>query len=143
MPAERVSAALRRVVMERAADLCEYCRSPAAFATQSFTVEHIVPRDAGGETTLGNLAWACFGCNSHKHTTTRGVDPVSGEQAALFHPREQSWSDHFAWSDDFTRVRGTTPQGRVTVEALQLNRAGLVNLRRVLAAAGAHPPPER
>jgi hypothetical protein len=45
MPDQRVGAALRRVVQARARDLCEYCRCPAQFATQSFTVEHIVPRD--------------------------------------------------------------------------------------------------
>jgi hypothetical protein len=44
MPAKRVTAALKRVVMARACGLCEYCRSPARFATQSFTVEHITPR---------------------------------------------------------------------------------------------------
>ncbi|MEK7787389.1 MAG: HNH endonuclease [Chloroflexota bacterium] len=42
----------------------------AQFATQSFTVEHIKPRAAGGETTLDNLAWACFGCNGHKQART-------------------------------------------------------------------------
>jgi hypothetical protein len=45
MPDQRVGAALRRVVQARARDLCEYCRCPAQFATQSFTVEHIEPRD--------------------------------------------------------------------------------------------------
>ena len=38
-------------------------------------------------------------------------------------------------------VVGMTPSGRATVMALQLNRPGLVNLRRILAAAGEHPPP--
>jgi hypothetical protein len=35
-----------------------------------------------------------------------------------------------------------TPIGRAPVEALHLNRPGLVNLRRILHAAGEHPPPE-
>lgn len=58
----------------RALARCEYCRCPAQFATQSFTIEHIEPRDTGGETVLENLAWACFGCNGHKHTATHGID---------------------------------------------------------------------
>ena len=139
---ERVTAALWRVVKARARDHCEYCRSPEQFATQSFTVEHVLPRDAGGETVLENLAWACFGCNGHKHTATHGIDPETGERVPLFHPRQQRWLDHFVWSDDFTRIGGTTPIGRATIAVLHLNRAGLVNLRRVLAAGGAHPPPE-
>lgn len=32
--------------------------------------------------------------------------------------------------------------GRATVDALCLNRQALVNLRRVLVAAGEHPPQE-
>lgn len=45
----------------------------------------------------------------------------------LFGPRQQKWSRHFAWSDDFTRVVGRTRTGRATVEALQLNRPELVS----------------
>ncbi len=140
MMPERVPIALRRVVAARARDYCEYCQSPAQFATQSFTVEHIQPRAAGGETTLGNLAWACFGCNGHKQVRTHAIDPESGERVALFNPRQQTWREHFAWSADFTLVVGQTPCGRATVEALKLNRLGLINLRRALVVTGFHPP---
>lgn len=142
MSDQRVGAALRRVVQARARDLCEYCMSPAQFATQSFTVEHIEPRDSGGETALDNLAWACFGCNGHKHTATHGIDAETGTRVPLFHPRQHRWSDHLAWSEDFSRIEGKTPIGRVTIEVLHLNRTGVVNLRRVLVAGGLHPPPE-
>jgi hypothetical protein len=142
MPDQRVGAALRRVVQARAHDLCEYCRCPAQFATQSFTVEHIEPLAIGGETALHNLAWACFGCNGHKHVATHGFDPQTGERVPLFHPRTQRWSDNFAWSADFTRIEGKTPLGRATIEVLHFNRMGVVNLRGVLVAAGLHPPSE-
>src|SRR5262249_45320693 len=71
-----------------------------------------------------------------------GSDSVSGEQVPLFHPRKHRWRDHFAWSEDGTEVLGLTPTGRATVVALHLNREGLLNLRRLLFAAGEHPPPE-
>ena len=58
----------------------------------------------------------------------------------LFHPREQRWEEHFTWNSDFTLIIGLTPTGRATISALQLNRSGLVNLRRVLYAIGEHPP---
>jgi hypothetical protein len=58
----------------------------------------------------------------------------------LFHPREQRWEAHFAWNHDFTLILGVTPTGRATIAALQLNRPGLVNLRRVLYMVGEHPP---
>lgn len=61
----------------------------------------------------------------------------------LYHTRQQQWSDHFAWNDDdFTLIIGLTPIGRATVEVLQLNREGVVNLRRVLYAMGEHSPVE-
>lgn len=47
------------------------------------------------------------------------------------------------WSSEFTRILGVTPTGRATVEALLLNREGVVNLRRALYALGEHPPFER
>ncbi|MEW5860032.1 MAG: HNH endonuclease signature motif containing protein [Cyanobacteriota bacterium] len=139
MSSERVTAAIKKVVSARAKDYCEYCQSPGQFATESFTVEHIKPRQAGGETILENLAWSCFGCNSHKHTKTHDIDSETGENVALYNPRQQEWIEHFCWSDDFTEVIGKTPCGRATIKALCLNRRGVVNLRRLLVMAGLHP----
>ncbi len=82
----------------------------------------------------------CHFCNNHKYNRTKARDPVSGEMVALFHPRRDRWTEHFAWDVDGTHILGLTPTGRATVEALQLNREPLVNLRRVLVAAGEHPP---
>jgi hypothetical protein len=139
MSDQRVTVAQRRLIFARAKGCCEYCHSQARFATQSFAVEHIIPRYVGGETTLDNLALSCFGCNGHKHTKTHAIDPETKDNVPLFHPRFQIWSEHFAWRDDFTRIIGQTPVGRATVEALHLNRSELVNLRRVLYAVGEHP----
>lgn len=142
MPDQPVTTRQRRLVVERARGCCEYCRSQARFATQPFSVEHIMPRSRGGLTKLDNLALACQGCNNHKYTRTEERDPVSGASAPMYHPRRQHWHDHFAWNDDFTLMVGLTPTGRATVETLRLNREGLVNLRRVLFAVGDHPPAE-
>jgi len=139
MPEARVTSAQRRAVFARARGCCEYCQSQARFATQSFAVEHIIPRRAGGQTVLDNLALSCLGCNGHKYAKMHARDPETGQRVPLFHPRLQKWSRHFAWSDDFTRVIGRTRTGRATVEALQRNRPELVNLRRILHAAGEHP----
>lgn len=142
MPESRVTAQQKKVVAERAHGCCEYCRSQVRFAIQPFSIEHIIPRSAGGETVLDNLALSCQGCNNHKNNKTEGRDPVSADTVPLYHPRKQPWSNHFAWNDDFTLIIGLTPTGRSTVEALQLNREGVVNLRRVLYAIGEHPPVE-
>lgn len=105
-------------------------------------MEHIVPRDKGGTSETNNLALSCQGCNNHKHTMTEAPDPATGDLAPLFHPRWQRWSDHFAWSDDYTFVLGLTAIGRATIERLQLNREEVVRFRRVLYAVGEHPPPD-
>ncbi len=140
MPEPRVTAAQRRRVIERAAHCCEYCVCQAKFATQSFSVEQIIPRSLGGSTELDNLALACQGCNGHKYAKIEGYDVVSQGYAPLYHPRKDRWNEHFKWSDDFTLIIGLTFIGRATVETLHLNREGVVNLRQVLYALGKHPP---
>ena len=142
MRERRVPAHLKGLVVERARGCCEYCRSQARFAIQSFSTEHSVPTSRDGKTTLDNLALACQGCNNHKYTKTEARDPVSDKVVLLYHPRRHRWHDHFTWSDDFTLVIGLTPIGRATIEALHLNREELINLRRVLHAMGEHPPAE-
>lgn len=131
----------RRLIVERAQSRCAYCLSPAEYATQSFDIDHIVPLSRGGKTVADNLALACSGCNSHKFKRIAAPDPIDGAETPLYHPRQQRWQDHFVWSEDFSEVIGITPTGRATVVALQLNRAGVVSLRRLLRHVGKHPPP--
>jgi hypothetical protein len=138
----RVTAGLRRDVWRLAAGCCEYRRSQARFAMQPFSIEHIIPRSRGGDSSPGNLALSCQGCNNHKYNHTEGPDPATGRSAPLFHPRRQRWSGQLAWNEDATLIVGLSPTGRATVVSLRLNRPELVNLRRILAAADEHPPPE-
>jgi hypothetical protein len=140
MPKEHIPAHLRRLVVERARGCCEYCRSQARFAPEPFSIEHIVPRTAGGPAVESNLALSCQGCNNYKAVRTTARDSITDVAAALFNPRQQDWTEHFAWADDYTVIRGLTPVGRATVAALRLNREGLVNLRWVLYRIGEHPP---
>jgi len=118
MPERRIGAELRQQVSVRAGGGCAYCRSQARYATQAFSVEHILPRVQGGATRLDNLALACQGCNNHKYDKVAAPDPVSGQLAPLYHPRRDRWDMHFAWSDDFTLIIGITPTGRATVDTL-------------------------
>lgn len=140
MPKQRVTTRQRQQVIERAKGCCEYCCSQAKFATQAFTVEHIIPRYLKGETVLANLALSCFGCNGHKSIKVENIDPQTKLTSPLFHPRRQKWMDHFRWDETYTFIVALTATGRVTIETLHLNRPELVNLRRVLRAVGEHPP---
>jgi 5-methylcytosine-specific restriction endonuclease McrA len=140
MPEKRVTTRVRHSVAKRAHECCEYCQGQVHFSGDPYVIEHITPKSRGGTGDLGNLAFACSGCNSFKYNKTSAEDPVTGEIVPLFNPRQSSWNEHFAWSQDFTLIIGLTPSGRATVEALQLNRDGAVNLRKVLFAMGEHPP---
>jgi hypothetical protein len=140
MSERRIPAEVRRFVIERARECCEYYLNQADYSIDSFAVEHILARVRGGTSTPDNLALACQGCNNHKYDRATALDPLSKQQAPLYHPRRDRWEEHFAWSDDLTLLIGLTPTGRATIAALFLNRAGVVNLRRLLVAAGKHPP---
>src|SRR5713101_8287042 len=91
-----VSAGLRRLIVERAGNCCEYCKYPGHYAPQSLSLDHITPRFSSGETSSDNLALSCQGCNSHKAARMEAKDPVTGIVVPLFNPRRQRWRDHFA-----------------------------------------------
>ncbi len=136
---ERVRVRTRGLVAERARFRCEYCLTPAGITPSPYSVEHIFPRSEDGTDTPENLAFSCQGCNGHKAAKTTAPDPATRRIVPLFHPRRQQWSDHFGWTADGTRIEGQSPTGRATVFALNLNRAGLQNLRRLMVLADLHP----
>ncbi len=131
---------LKEMVRERAKGCCEYCLSQERYCPDIFSAEHILPLCLGGLTILLNLAYACQLCNNKKYIFTHWTDPVTGELAPFYNPRINTWEEHFEWSEDFSQMLGLTPTGRATIEKLQLNRAGVVNLRLVLRKNGEHPP---
>lgn len=140
MPKPRLSQREKETIAKQAGGCCEYCLSQAVFSPDPFSVEHIIPRSRGGENDLSNLALSCQGCNNRKYTSVKAVDPVSGETVPLYNPRQDEWSDHFVWNEDYTLIIGITPTGRATTIKLQLNREGVVNLRRLLVRVNRHPP---
>jgi hypothetical protein len=127
--------ATREFVRERAGDRCEYCQlhqEHLPFAP--FHLEHIIPRKHGGNDDPANLALACFHCNSHKGPNLSGIDPVSGDVVALFHPRRQAWGQHFAFLN--FEVIGLTPTGRATAQVLEMNAPDRIKLRQELKSRG-------
>jgi hypothetical protein len=130
-----MDAALRTFVRRRAGDLCEYCRLPQASSRYvRFHIEHIVARQHNGSSDADNLALACGFCNHQKGPNIAGLDPQTGGLVPLFHPRRDSWTDHFAWHD--TLIVGQTPVGRATVELLGMNDWQRIELRDNLQALG-------
>jgi 5-methylcytosine-specific restriction endonuclease McrA len=134
------SKAERTLITTRAQRTCEYCRSLQDYSPDSFEAEHIIPVVRGGSDDLGNIALACSGCNKRKSDRITAIDPFSTQIVPLFNPRTDIWAEHFEWSENFSQMIGISLIGRATIEALQTNRNGLVNLRLALFAYGVHPP---
>jgi 5-methylcytosine-specific restriction endonuclease McrA len=103
-------------------------------------IEHLVPEVMGGPTIEDNLWLACSPCNGFKGVRISARDPQTDEVVALFNPRHQRWSEHFAWKNEGELIIGLTKVGRATVVALQLNRELLVEARKIWIATGQHPP---
>ncbi len=129
---------LRKGIVRHASNRCEYCRLSQKGQEATFHIDHIVPFAAGGETHLSNLALACVSCSLRKGARRTGIDPKTGEEVNLFHPRSQEWNRHFIWKG--SRIRGLTATGRVTVATLKMNRELAVAIRDEEKVHGRHPP---
>ena len=143
-PARRrpIPAAVGRRVRAQARYRCGYCLCSETLLGMPMDIEHLQPHAAGGSAREENLWLACRRCNLFKGRQTQADDPESGRRIALFNPRLQVWSDHFAWSEDGTEILGTTACGRATVVALKLNNPEIVVARRQWCGVGWWPPPE-
>lgn len=136
----KIPVELQKQVRKRADSLCEYCHTSEQWQYVGFTLDHIIPLARGGTDTPNNLALACFHCNRRKGQRITGLDPDSGEDVPLYHPRKHVWSQHFIWSADRLYIIGLTPIGRATVEALELNRDRVIPVRAADMSVGRHPP---
>jgi hypothetical protein len=137
-----IPADLRRQVQAQFANCCAYCCTAEHLTAVTFEVEHIVPLASGGQTALTNLCYSCPTCNRHKATRQTAVDPQTNTIASIFHPQQQTWSDHFLWNAAQTEIIGLTSTGRATITALHMNRPQLVRVRRMWVILGEHPPKE-
>jgi len=138
---KKLSDSIQQLVRQRSNYLCEYCHSSEIWQYVRFSVDHIIPLSLGGSNEIDNLCLACFHCNRRKSNIVFAVDPKSGGQFSLFHPRRDRWNEHFIWSSDMIHIIGLTPVGRVTIEVLKLNRTRVLYIRMADVAVNRHPPP--
>lgn len=133
-----VSTSLRRLVEERAGNVCEYCGISGRATFAPHEVDHVIAVKHGGLTEEDNLALACLLCNQHKGSDIASLDPASGALVALYHPRRDVWGEHFEVVD--LQIVGRTPTGRATARLLQLNRSDRVRERAYLMRVGLWGP---
>ena len=109
----RPSAEMRRRVILRSGNRCEYCLIHQDDAIAAHQIDHVIAEKHGGATSLDNLAFSCVLCNLRKGSDLSSIDPESNTITNLFNPRTQKWLNHFAIDD--THIIGITPEGRTTV----------------------------
>ena len=126
--------ALRRRVAERARGCCEYCLYPAEVSLIPHQIDHVIPRQHGGDNTEDNLAFCCAACNRVKGPNLASLDPDTQQITPLYNPRTQRWAEHFQLEDAV--ILGVSPQGRATVALLRLNGDKRLRERRALIARG-------
>ncbi len=125
-------------VAARARHRCEYCRAPEAAFNLAFEVEHVIPLSRGGADTPDNLALACRSCNLYKAAKFTCLDPATGREVALFHPRRDVHAEHFEVDPDLSFV-GRTDIGRATLECLAMNSDRQIRVRRAWRRLGLFP----
>ena len=137
MSETHIPAPLRRVVVERARGLCEYCGVHGDDVLFPHEVDHIIAEQHGGATEPENLTLACFHCNRRKGPNIASIDPSTDAVVTLFHPRRERWWEHFA--HDHARIIPLTATGRATAGLLGFNRADRLQAREALARVDRYP----
>lgn len=135
-----ISMAMRRHVVVRAGGRCEYCGVPNDAVLAAHEPDHAIGEQHGGQTSLDNLAYACFRCNRLKGPNIATRDPHTDTLTRLYNPRVDLWADHFLLKD--ARIEGVTPVGRGTALLLRFNDEQRVLLRVELIAAHRYSPPQ-
>jgi hypothetical protein len=97
---------------------------------------HIVAIQHGGSSDLANLALSCLHCNRHKGPNIAGRDPATEDIQRLFHPRKDSWDEHFQLNGAI--LVGLTVIGRVTVQVLAMNEPEFLAAREALLKEGVY-----
>jgi hypothetical protein len=130
---------LRRHVIARAGNCCEYCRLAQADSDFTFHCEHVIAEKHGGETEANNLCLSCPEYNTFKGSDVASYDRTTGSSllVPLFNPRTQSWDDHFRLIGAI--IEPLTPEGRITVTLLQMNRTEAIAERAIFLRLGTYP----
>jgi hypothetical protein len=132
-----IGAALRRLVTERAANCCEYCRLRREDDLLPFAIDHIISEKHNGPTDADNLCLSCYHCNSFKGSDVAAADPQTGIATFLFHPRRQKWDEHFQLKGAI--IEPLTPEARATVFVLRLNIPERVRERSMAIRLKSYP----
>jgi len=75
----------RQSVFERDDYTCQYCGD--RFERKDLNLDHVLPRDKGGQTTWENIVCSCIPCNSKKGNRT----PIQAKMQLMKRPKRPKW----------------------------------------------------
>ena len=130
-----ISNALRALVRDRAQRLCEYSLVHEDDSIWGLQVDHVIAEKHCGPTAQHNLCYACPPCNRAKGSDLTTV--INGKLVRLFNPRIDVLNEHFALDGPFFKARSRIGNG--TIALLGINDSDRLEMRRILAQAGAYP----
>lgn len=132
-----ISRNIRKLIIARAANRCEYCRVLSYLVGLDFHIEHIIGIQHGGTDSILNLAYACSYCNWKKGPNIGTILYLGGKLTPLFNPITQNWFDYFEAKNG--EIIPLTNVGKATVKLLELNQPSRVNARFQMMLAGFYP----
>lgn len=107
---------------------CGYCGVSETDAGGDLTVDHFRPFAHVRDESPDNLVYACVRCNQHKGAFSPAPDTLDNPNR-LLHPLLDDVSAHITEDKTTGILIGITPRGRFHIQALRLNRRGLVDHR--------------
>jgi HNH endonuclease len=115
---------------------CAYCTMSEAEAQAiRFTIDHYEPKDARPDLIdiYDNLMYCCDECNIRKGDR---CPPTSARENGIrfFRPDTDYWHEHFRRNG--VRLEGSSGVGEFTIDAIDLNRKSLVELRKIRESLG-------
>ncbi len=128
---------LRKLVIRRAKDRCEYCQLSQRGQEATFHIDHVVPLTSGGKTIAENLALACVSCSLKKGSREFVIDKSTGSKVRLYNPRNDFWNKHFEWLGVI--LMGKTKIASATINLLDLNRPLILAIREEEILLKRHP----
>jgi 5-methylcytosine-specific restriction endonuclease McrA len=89
----------RKGIILRDGGTCQYCREK--LPVKNLTLDHVIPRARGGDSTWENLAACCFACNNRKGNRTpseAGMALAKPPRQVTLHARHRLMAgDEKAW----------------------------------------------
>ncbi|XHX77042.1 MAG: HNH endonuclease [Stenomitos frigidus ULC029] len=132
-----ISQELRRLVVARADQLCEYCLIHEEDTAFGCTVDHIISLKHGGTTDADNLAYACVFCNRFKGSDIGSIIWQSKKFTRFYNPCSDRWSEHFDLQ--ITTIQPLTAIGEVTARILGFNDSDRRLERQLLIKQNKYP----